>query len=388
VAITHYYCRATNGADVAGQGTTHMTAYKTPQFALDDIGATHGRNTVDGDQINICDTAVEGANVLAAPLTLATYGTPIEAAPLILRGYTAVANDGGMAEIDCGGAIMWASAYGYVGSIDIEAHTFGDNNGIVLGSNCTFYQVRAHKGASSPSGKTLITAGLMAMFAGCHVYDAGGGAAIGIKSASSYSRFVGNYVDLGASAGAGSVGISGGGGGVYGQSAEFNIVRCSHSGQAGILVTYNSTVNGNVVVNTAAGTTYGISAYGRNPSTVLNNIVVGFSGVGGVGITTPFFMETVGYNAFYNCTTNHNIAKILIDETAHDVALAADPFVDAAGGNFALTDAAKLALRSAGWPASYLGAATDPHITIGAVQYGDAEAGGGVIRRAMRMIGG
>jgi hypothetical protein len=38
---------------------------------------------------------------------------------------------------------------------------------------------------------------------------------------------------------------------------------------------------------------------------------------------------------------------------------------------------------------TYLGGSTDPHITIGAVQYGEAAAGGGsgVIRRAMRMIG-
>jgi len=38
-----------------------------------------------------------------------------------------------------------------------------------------------------------------------------------------------------------------------------------------------------------------------------------------------------------------------------------------------LTDVAKAALRSAGWPTTYLGAAaTDPHLTIGPVQYGPA----------------
>ena len=42
-------------------------------------------------------------------------------------------------------------------------------------------------------------------------------------------------------------------------------------------------------------------------------------------------------------------------------------------------DAAKTALRSLGWPASYLGAHanTDPHITIGPMQYGPTPAAGG-----------
>jgi hypothetical protein len=48
-------------------------------------------------------------------------------------------------------------------------------------------------------------------------------------------------------------------------------------------------------------------------------------------------------------------------------------------------------LRGVGWPAAYLGAhaSTDGHITIGAVQYGEAEAGGaGVYRRVARILGG
>jgi hypothetical protein len=88
----------------------------------------------------------------------------------------------------------------------------------------------------------------------------------------------------------------------------------------------------------------------------------------------------VGYNAFYNNTANYSIGKsIIVDLRANDVALAADPFTDAASGDCSLTAAAQTALRSAGWPASYLGAHanTDPHITIGALQYGPTPAAGG-----------
>jgi hypothetical protein len=74
------------------------------------------------------------------------------------------------------------------------------------------------------------------------------------------------------------------------------------------------------------------------------------------------------------------------------VALAADPFTDAAAGDFSLTEAAQAALRSLGWPATYLGAHanTDPHITIGALQYGPTPAGGGagVYRRVAQILKG
>jgi hypothetical protein len=88
----------------------------------------------------------------------------------------------------------------------------------------------------------------------------------------------------------------------------------------------------------------------------------------------------LGYNAFYNNANNYKDAdNIWYDLRANDVALIADPFTDAANGDFSLTDAAKAVLRSLGWPASYLGAHanTDPHITIGPMQYGPAVAAGG-----------
>jgi hypothetical protein len=97
----------------------------------------------------------------------------------------------------------------------------------------------------------------------------------------------------------------------------------------------------------------------------------------------------VGFNAFYNNTNPYTLGdQIYVDLRANDVTLLADPFVDAANGDFSLTAAAKTALRGVGWPAAYLGAHanTDGHITIGAVQYGEAEAatGGGV--RPVRIV--
>ena len=120
---------------------------------------------------------------------------------------------------------------------------------------------------------------------------------------------------------------------------------------------------------------------------ISNNIIANLSGVNCIAIkSTGMPLGYLGYNAFYNNLVNINTTHEPINnETAHDVALTADPFTNAAAGDFSLTAAAKAALRSAGWPESYLGAATDPHITIGAVQYGE-DTGGSILRA--RILGG
>lgn len=380
MAITHYYVRPTNGADVAGQGTTHATAYKTTQFALNDIGTTHGRNTIDGDQINICASVLEGPDVLAAPLTLATYGTPAYNAPLILRGYTAVANDGGVGEIDCGGAPEWVStAYDYIHQLDLELHTFGDNNGVQLDDYCSLIRCQVHKGASNPNGKFLVLLDNGANIHGCYVHDAGVGTSVCIGTNGGNGHVTGNYVN------AMYYGIYT----VYGCTVHGNIVYTQNNGI--VIMRVPTICENNVVYAPTGATGCGILADSLNAhhSVIRNNILCNFSGVGGRGIDfNNYVILQAGFNAFYNCATNNqNLSKVWDDLTAHDVTLAANPFTDAANGDFSLTEAARAALRSAGWPSAYLGASTDPHITIGAVQYGEG-GGGGAVRRAMRILGG
>jgi len=146
-------------------------------------------------------------------------------------------------------------------------------------------------------------------------------------------------------------------------------------------------VRSNTVYSSVANTGSGIyinDATGRAVASVTNNVICGFSGAGGEAILlNGENLVVLGHNAFYNNTANMAYGADgdphIIDLTANDVALAADPFVDAANGDFSLTAAAKTALRGVGWPGAYLGAHanTDGHITIGPIQYGEAEAGGG-----------
>ena len=307
---------------------------------------------------------------MAASLDLTTYGTPTGAAPLILRGYTAAANDGGQGEIDCGGAPLWTvGTYDAWQLIDLEVHTFGDNNGIVGDDECNVIHCYVHKGASGPVNKSAILIDDLAMVSGCYVpaYGTGTGAEI----ATGNGFVTDNYVI------AHSVGISCD---TTHTRIRGNLVVCP--GNASGIYSYqtNQDVVGNAVWaaigNTGAGIYIGIN--NRTNHVIHDNIVCNFSGVGGRGIDLDSSdVRILGYNAFYNNTANYtDVDNIWYDLRANDVALAADPFVNAAAGDFSYTEAAKTALRSLGWPASYLSAHanSDPHITIGPMQYGPIQA--------------
>ena len=90
---THVYVDPSIAGD-SGTGTIG-DPYGDLQYALNTV--TRG---TDGNQFNIKAGTDE---VLAASITTATYGTPSTSQPLIFRGYTSAANDGGQASIDCNG---------------------------------------------------------------------------------------------------------------------------------------------------------------------------------------------------------------------------------------------------------------------------------------------
>lgn len=343
-------------------------------------------DSTNGSQINIKAGTPE---VLSAPLNLtAHFGAGAESVPIVLRGYTATANDGGMGEIDCGGYTMFAAnSYSFLKLIELEIHTFGSNHGINLGGasqGMGLLYCNIHKGASSPSSKQLIRTGYSGAnrVIGCYIHDAGtGGMGLYVQGNGSFVAY--NHIA------ACSTGINHPSIVLIG-----NIIRMTENGTGTTNGNDGANVCGNIVYSTVANTGVGINisntTTGDRPA-AFNNIVAGFSGAGGVGISASGDTEMIGHNAFYNNTANMALGDVYVDRTANDVALAADPFTDAANGDFSLTAAAKAALRGVGWPAAYLGAHanTDGHITIGPIQYGEAEAGGGGGRRPwLRMHGG
>lgn len=369
MAITHYYVNPAINAD-SGTGTIG-DPFGDLQYALNTIT----RDATNGDQINI---KAGTAEVLAAALTLATYGTPTVTAPLIIRGYTAAASDGGVGEISCGGGAFAAFSSTTIPIIFVDikvGNSTAPSAILTIGPYSQLLRVEAHTALHA------FNCYANSVVAGCYTHGLTQSAvAVSGAGVSTWS----NYLKAAS----------------YGIIAQYNhyavhaignIIVMSSTFTTGIQLPRDGIALGNILYATGANAGTGIQLSDSRAGCVIgNNIICGWSGAGGEGLLIDANDGSIvtAANAYYNNTTNESIGCTNIN-MADPVALAADPFVNAAAGNFALTDAAKLLLRSAGWPGSYLGASTDPHITIGAVQYGEAEAGGsGVIRRAMRMIGG
>lgn len=364
---------------------TALLPYRSIQGACDLLT----RDTTDGNQVNLkAGTAQVNAAALDLDEVIAG-GALSRLAPLIIRGYTAAANDGGIGEIDCGGATMWAAAtYDYVHLVDLKIHTFGDNNGVVLDTSAMVYRCEIHKGASNPSTKALLKLGTQSTAVGCYIHDPG--ASGQCLYLANYNLIHANYISTGSDAGAS---------GIYNSSVstlQNNVILCGATGAYGIRSIGGEGVHviGNICYNTTAGTTNGIllgnAVSDRQGGLVINNIVVGWSGAGGIGIYGQYNVWMIGHNAFYNNTTALTISdQKWIDETVNDVALGADPFTSASTGDFSLTAAAQTALADKGFPIAYYGAHanTVSNLNIGPIQP-DAGGTSGVIRRVMRLLGG
>jgi hypothetical protein len=153
-----------------------------------------------------------------------------------------------------------------------------------------------------------------------------------------------------------------------------NIIYCP--GNTGGIYMYqeHSEAIGNAIYAVSGNTGAGIfiNESVRNTQQIRNNIACNFSGAGGRGIDMDLSdVRFLGYNAFYNNTAEYaDLSMVFIDERANDVALAADPFTNAAAGDFSLTAAAKAALAGKGFPVDYLGAAaaTVSNLNIGPIQ--------------------
>lgn len=359
-APTNYYVDPSIAADT-GTGTIG-DPFGDLQYGLNTVS----RDGTNGDQFNI---KAGTAEVLAAPLTLVTYGTPTVLAPLIIRGYTATANDGGVGEISCGGGGFAAFSSTTIPIIFVDVKVGNStvpSTILTVGPYSQLLRVEAHTALSA------FYCYANSVVAGCYTHDLTQSA---VFAAGAGVSIWGNYLLANA----------------YGVVAQYNhyavhvlnnIIVMTGGGSAGVQLPRDGICLGNIIHSTIAHTGNGILLTDSRAGCVVgNNIISGFSGAGGEGLIIDANDGSIvtAANAYYNNTTNESIGCTNIN-LADPVALAADPFVDAANGNFMLTDAAKAALRSAGWPCGYLGASAslDPHITIGPVQYGPAVVGGAV----------
>ena len=329
---------------------TALLPFHSVQGALDLIT----RDATDGDQINV---KAGTSMTITAAWTYATYGTPTAAAPLVIRGYTTTAEDGGHGAIVLSGNIQLTSAsWTYTSLIHMDISGSGaQTNWILSWGNYNYLRGCIFTSGGITNGPSVGTG----VISGCK-FD--GFSLYATRTTTALT--IGNYI---VNCGAGLTTIG---------SCQLigNIVLMNGNGIGIDVANQIAYAVGNIVYNLAAGTGIGIKigdVAGLQLGAAMNNIVCGYSGAGGVGIGSGTLnAQAAGYNAFWNNTTNESYGHQVLDDLGGDVSLAADPFTSASTGDFSLTAAAKTALSSLGWPASYLGAHanTDPHITIGAIQ--------------------
>jgi len=363
MARAHYYVDYQNGNDTTGNGSSG-TPWKTIQKALD--AAAEG---ADGTQINLRDNA---AHVTAAALDRTTYvatnGAVSLTQPIIFRGYTSAADDGGRATITVGGnyRLFAATNYDFQWLVDltIDGHTGALVDTVYLQNSAVVLRCKV-----TGAGQYKLRVNNNCVVAGCYIsgseFSATTSYCLYVNSA---SILYGNWINFAGH----NVGIFAG----TNVSVIGNVVVNAAAGESGRGITFgaSSMVIGNTVYSNA-GTGEGIANDTSSENAiVVNNLVVGFSGTGGDGIVNGNGLGNIAlHNALYNNATNLTAGDIGLSE-GNDV-LSGNPFVDAAGGDYDISGAVA-GLTEDAWPQSWPGltTATTPKADKGAAQAGAATA--------------
>jgi hypothetical protein len=326
VALTEVYVDPSIAAD-SGTGTIG-DPYGDIEYAIEQTTF----DTTNGTRVNV---KAGTAEVLAAQLDTALSDTvtapawaPANNKVAWFEGYTAAAGDGGVASIDCNASQFISTAKtGFVfknlsltnvaGVNAIKVVTYlwvtdcyiDCNNAVtneVISSNvfrgyCSNLYIDNFNGT--------IGINVAGPVSNCYIYCSGGVAYAIQPSGNSHP-------------------------------VENNIIVMDSTG-IGINEVYGARIVHNSIYHTNAGTGTGIlgSIYGE----VANNLVEGFSGVGGEGIALVSAGVTVPIgnysgNAVYNCTTPYDFSTRLAVLEQDNEILTASPFNDAANGDFSPVD--------------------------------------------------
>ena len=300
---------------LSGAGTSG-DPYGDLQWALDQMT----RDSTDGDRVNV---KAGTAEVTTGTLTLATYGTPTATAPLIIQGYTSAEGDEGVGEIDGNGSFgCFAATEDYVTVADMHIHNGGSAVLLNFDNFCSAFRCEINN--TSANGMHFDINGEATQ---CNIHDVGGEGVMGavrvwfcyfangtkdftfaVRPADDCSVY-GNMIIIDGS----SIGIRVGDGRNFG--IHHNSILSSSGTGSGLLITG-----------------------GHKNGVISNNIVEGFSGVGGDGInfSTHTGNKTIYVNnAFYNNTANESnkpTGKWLVD--SDNESLGSSPFAKSGSNTF------------------------------------------------------
>lgn len=384
---TQYYVDPSLGSDT-GDGSISTpwgrAAGDEIQYALD-VGIT--RDATDGDQINVKSDQAVGVTptvpvVMGAAMNVTgTYGTPTAAAPLIIRGYTAANNDGGIGGVSGGGsvAVIDATALDYVSFVDMYVHNVGSNVLLNLDQYCQVINCIL----ADSSASLAVELGSHSSLVNCHMHTVTGATPLNLSG--SVVRCVGNFLDL--------VGATVNGVQLLGASVfAHNILKVgADTSVIGVMIGANGGIYmNNSLYSSSANTSNGFyfNNATRLAAMILNNIVEGWSGIGGVAFNGRAATESVTLmvnNYYYNCAgagDMHTLPAQTYSEAPN--LLTSSAFTNPGSDDFSVDTQVK-----AGAYKMHLGSANIlPYLDAGGVQREEPAGGGGVIRRIPKILGG
>lgn len=286
----------------------------------------------NGTQINVKSGVAEilsddlAAVTAMANTSVSIAWVPLLSFPMIIRGYNQVANDGGRAEINGNGAhgMMGVENKNYIHYIDLYVHNSGAQIPIKVAAGGS--AIRCQVSDTSVNGIQCTNYGVVFQ---SHVWNVGGnGISMSGTGASAWYCRVEEGDDYTMDAG-----IFG-----FGSAISRNIVVVNAGSDSDGIITTSGPVSNNSVYCKGGGTGIGIrSSSGSRLGTVFNNLVEGFSGVGGSGIesiSTAGRTQLVLGNGVFDCTTPYLEIHEPIYVGEDNEILTASPFTDAPNGNF------------------------------------------------------
>jgi hypothetical protein len=320
-ALTETYVATTSGDDATGDGSSG-NPFQTVQHVLDNVT----RDTTNGDKI-----FVSGEDVLSASLDFTTWGSPTLTAKTVLRNWVGGPDGAGGLDGNNGNFALWNK--NHVSAIGLNLHNTGtekivivDGDGRNYFQDCVFFDnsngwALDNNGGANHGG----------VF-GCSFSNCGGVAlhanvfgswffegptntfsnGMAIRAAESNRTIWGNIITLKAS------------------SANDGI-QC-FGGNANIIIAHNSILS-------SSGTGKGIYFDTNGSVVVFNNLIEGFSGTGGIGIslndwTTTMDNWAVANNAVFNCATAYDLDSDTVF-TDDNESLGSTPFAKSGSNTFA-----------------------------------------------------
>lgn len=355
MSLTLYYVDPAAGSDSTGTGAIGAP-WQTTQHALNTIVQGAG-----GDQINL---KAGTDDVLSAALSLTTYGSPSNSKPLLLRGYTTAANDGGIGGLSGNASVaIWNdAAHGTIILKDLHLHNCG------AATICTLSGSAANIIENCEIDTTTGTGVVMAAGANimrCYLHDIGGtymvdGGNVRFCRLECLGKTPTNCVR-------------------FQNTAADNTIACTAGVTAALVVNASGAIAHRNSIWSNAGTGIGIKVT-IQATLIFDNIVEGFSGAGGKGISDGANNIVVyGKNQFYNNTSNTSLSGEQEISLGADVSNSASAYNNPSGAPADLSlntsSAAFSNIKAASYPGAYYGSPFTSYRDSGAVQHQDSGGG-------------